>query len=102
MSNTQNKNENFIYNWRLRKYHLSLIGKNSQSDWNVVLFFMTVALIISAVFGWINYKHVMYTMNKETEEVFFKSRKKDVENIGKLVSDLNARRTRFEEIMTTK
>lgn len=95
MSNFKKIKENFVYDWKQRKYNLSLFGKNSQSDWNIVLIFILLALIVLAFAGFVNYNRINSEMNREAEEVFFKSRKKDIEKVGTLVTGLKERREKF-------
>lgn len=95
MTNFKKIKENFVYDWKRRKYNLSLFGKNSQTDWNVVLLFILFMLIVSAIGGSVNYVRINNEINRETEEVFFKSRKKDIEKVGTLVTGLKERREKF-------
>lgn len=95
MSDFKKTKENFIYDWKQRRYNLSLFGKNSQSDWNIVLLFLALILVISAIGGFVNYIKINNEMNRETEEALFKSRKKEIEKIGTLVSELRAKHEEF-------
>ncbi len=102
MSNFKKKKENLIYEWKQRKYNLSLFGENAQSDWNYFLVFVLVTLIMSAIGGTVNYIRIDREINKESEEVFFKSRKKDVEKVGELISELKLKAEVFNSEMQKK
>ncbi len=102
MSNFKKIKENWIYDWKQRKYNLSLFGKNAQSDWNVFLIFALATLLISATMGTINYFRIDAEINKESEEVFFKSRKKDVERVGNLILELKQKEEKFNALLQNK
>lgn len=102
MSNFKKTKENLIYEWKQRKYNLSLFGKNAQSDWNYFLVFVLITLIMSAIGGTVNYIRIDREINKESEEVFFKSRKKDIEKVGELISELKLKKEVFDSAMQKK
>ena len=102
MNNFKKIKEKITFYWKQRKYHLSVFGTTSHQDWNVVLILVCAALIISSAYGYFNYRNIISEMNQESEIVVEMSKKRELEQVGAFISELELREKKFNELSGRK